>query len=458
MWKTEPHTVVGDLIGRSVETGSVPLSKRALIAAKARNDPKAQFSNLMHHLTYELAEESLMKIPKNSAPGTDGMMAEQARKNLDWILPPLLNQIHRGQYEAPPVRRVYIPKTDGKLRPIGVPEIIDRSLQAGMSQILNEIYEQDFLTCSFGFRPGLGCHNALATISDLVGRHNLNYALEVDIQDFFGSLNHGWLRKFLELRISDVRVLKLIDAWLKAGVIEQGKKEATENGTPQGGSISPLLSNVYLHYVLDLWFERKIKKQLSGRARLVRYCDDFVILFENQVDIGNVKALLKVRLEQFGLTIADTKTHTTDLTPRGNGNGHERRRIAFLGFNIFKARNRKKTGYKTVFQTEGKRFTRAKAAMKEKLHRIMHWQLKDQAKMINSILRGHYNYYGLAGNLDKLQSFCWETTRYWRHCLSKRSQRGKMNWDQIRAVLEQYPLQQPRLKMPYPKIALYARL
>ena len=428
---SEPRTMVGNLIEHSVNIND-PASRRALIAAKARKEPKAQFSSLMHHLNHELVAECLAKIPKASAPGVDGMTVEQARKNLDWLLRPLLDQIHRGQYQAPPVRRVYIPKADGKQRPLGVPSVIDRGLQAGMAQILNEIYEQDFLSCSFGFRPRLGCHHALATVSELLGKWKLNYALEVDIRDFFGSLSHEWLRKFLELRIGDKRVLKLIDSWLKAGVMEQDKWHAAERGTPQGGSISPLLANIYLHYVLDLWFERKIKKQLHGKARLVRYADDFIILFEKQQDIENMKTLLKSRLEQFSLEIAEAKTHTTNLTPRQNGDKHERRHLSFLGFTIHRAKTRSQTGYKTVFQTDGKRYTRSKAAMKEKLHRMMHWKLESQAARINSILRGHFNYYGLAGNTDRIQNFWYETTRYWRRCLSRRSQKGKLNWEEYR--------------------------
>ena len=317
--KLEQHAVAETLNGHSDKTGNDPVSRRARIAARARSHPKEQFNNLAHHLDYELVEECLAKIRYGSSPGVNGMTVDQARKNLSWILPPLLNQIHQGRYEAPPVRRVYVPKADGKKRPIGVPEVIDRAIQAGVSRILNEIYEQDFLKCSFGFRPNLGCHHALATINELLFKEKLNFALEVDIRDFFGSLDHEWLRKFLSLRIGDRRILKLIDAWLKAGVMEKGKWREMITGTPQGGSVSPILANVYLHYVLDLWFEKKIKSQLQGRAHLVRYCDDFVILFKEQEDLEVVRCLLKTRLAQFGLVIAEEKTHVTDLTPQDIG-------------------------------------------------------------------------------------------------------------------------------------------
>jgi len=454
---TEPYTKVGNLVEPRVDLND-PASRRALIAAKARKEPKAQFSNLMHHLTPELMMECLMKIPKNSAPGPDGITVDQARKNLDWLLRPLMNQIHLKQYKAPPVRRVYIPKADGKQRPLGVPNVIDRAIQAGTAQVLNEIYEQDFLPCSFGFRPGLGCHHALATVSEHLRRWKLNYVLEVDIRDFFGSLSHEWLRKFLKHRISDQRVLKLIDSWLKAGVMEQGKWQAVEQGTPQGGSISPLLANIYLHYVLDLWFEKKINKQLHGKAKLVRYADDFMILFENQQDIETVKTLLKTRLEQFGLEMAEAKTHTTNMNPRQNGDKHERRHLSFLGFCIYRTKTRYQTGHKTVFQTDSKRYTRAKAAMKEQLWRMMHWDLKQQAERINAILRGHFNYYGLAGNTDRIQKFCYETIRYWRRCLSRRSQKGKFDWEAYNRILKEHPLIRPRIRISYSTLGSYVRL
>jgi group II intron reverse transcriptase/maturase len=323
----EPNTEMGKPVGHSTGVGINPKSKRELIAVKARNSPKEQFNNLIHQLHIDLVKECILEIPKSSAPGNDGMTAQQARDNMSWLLPPLLSQIHEFKYEAPPVRRVYIPKPDGKQRPIGIPDIVDRSIQAAMSKILNEIYEQDFLNCSFGFRPNLGCHHALATVNALIGQRKMYHVLEVDIRDFFGSLDHKWLRKFLELRIKDQRVLNLIDGWLKAGVMELGEWKESVNGSPQGGSISPLMSNIYLHYVLDLWFEKKIKPQYKGNAHLVRYADDFCVFFNEKADLESFKTLLAARLNQFGLVIAEDKTHITDLTPRENA-GRDRRRIA----------------------------------------------------------------------------------------------------------------------------------
>jgi group II intron reverse transcriptase/maturase len=458
MRKSEPHSEAGNPSGPSAGKGHDPVSKRAAIAAKARKNPKEQFNNLLHHLTYALVAECLEKIPQSSAAGVDGMSAKQASENLSWLLPPILKQIHEGRYAPPPVRRVYIPKADGSKRPIGVPAVIDRAIQAAMAKVLNEIYEQDFLTCSFGFRPGLGCHNALATINEVLYRRKMEHVLEVDIRDFFGSLSHDWLMRFLGLRIGDGRVLALIQAWLKAGIMEEGRWQEVEKGTPQGGSISPLLANIYLHYVVDLWFERKIKPQFRGKAALVRYADDLCLFFGQATDVDTMRTLLQARLAQFGLTLAEEKTHKTHLGTRTNNETHERRRLTFLGFTIYRTRSLSQTVCKTVFQTDGKRFSRAKAGMKERLRRIKHQPVEEQARAINQILRGHFNYYGLAGNAKKLHAFWNFTRREWKHSLSKRSQKGRLTWDDLTALLEKHPMAPPRIRISYSQLAGYARL
>lgn len=458
MRKTEPHSEAGNPSGPRAGKGYDPVSRRAAIAAKARTNPKEQFNNLLHHLTYELVAECLDDIPRSSAAGVDGMSVKEARENLSWLLPPILKQIHEGRYTPPPVRRVYIPKADGSKRPLGVPAVIDRAIQGAMAKVLNEIYEQDFLECSFGFRRGLGCHHALATINEVLYRQKMEHVLEVDIRDFFGSLSHEWLTRFLRLRIGDGRVLRLIQAWLTAGIFEEGRWQEVERGTPQGGSISPLLANIYLHYVVDLWFERKIKPQFGGRAALVRYADDLCMFFEQPTEVDTMRTLLQARLGQFGLQLAEEKTHKTNMGARTNNETHERRRLTFLGFTIYRTQSVGKTVIKTVFQTEGKRFSRAKAAMKERLRRMKHQPVETQARAVNQILRGHFNYYGLAGNARKLQDF-WDFTRKeWKHSLSKRSQTGRLTWEDLTALLEKHPLVRPRIRISYPQLASYARL
>jgi group II intron reverse transcriptase/maturase len=428
------------------------------LAARARSHPQEKFLSLAHHISRDLIERSLKKIDKSSAPGIDGLTRDQTLANLDWLLPPKLSQIHRKEYEASAVRRAYIPKADGKLRPLGIPPILERGVQAAAAEVLGQIYEQDFLSCSYGYRPGRGCHNALATLTHYIHQEGLQFAYEVDIRDFFGSLDHGWLLRFLGHRISDERILKLIEAWLKAGVMEEGRRLPTEVGSPQGGSISPILANVYLHYALDLWFDRKIKRQLEGRVELVRYCDDFVFVFEKETDIEQLAGLLKARLEQFGLSIAENKTHKTDLRCRSSGGANDRRRISFLGFEIFQAKTISGRGTKVVFKTQGTRFSKAKANLKEKVHDMMHWRVEDQVKRLNSILRGHYNYYGLPGNSLRLKALHHLAVRCWRRSLSRRSQRGRMTWGEFREILERHPIAPPRLRITYATLPRYIPL
>jgi group II intron reverse transcriptase/maturase len=411
----------------------------------------------MHHLTPELITQCLNAIPDKSATDVDGITVEQVKANLSWMLPPILKAIHQRRYQAPPVRRVYIPKPDGRKRPLGIPTVLDRAIQAAMAQILNQIYEQDFIDSSFGFRQGRGCHNALATLGMLIYEQKMLTALEVDIRDFFGTIDHCWMVRFLEHRVGDRRVIKLIKAWLKAGTMDQGAVTQPELGTAQGGSISPLLANIYLHYVLDLWWDKKILPKLAAKAALVRYCDDFVLLFKSSQDAQTVHHLLKVRLAQFGLHVADEKTHMTDLGPKKPGDGNRRRRIDFLGFTIYRTRTRSKTRYKVVYRTQSKRFARSKKAMRHRLRQMMHDGLEAQSAYLCAVLRGHYNYYGLAGNSQKLQRFWNEARKAWRFCLSKRSQRGQYSWQQMkRKVFEQYPLPLPRIKIGYRQLRSYA--
>lgn len=437
-----------------------PSARRARIAVKAREDTKCRFNNLLHHMTIDLVREGLQEIPLNSAVGVDGMSVEMARAHCQWLVKPILQQIHQGIYDPPPVRRVYIPKVDGRKRPIGVPTAIERGLQKAVTTILNEIYEQDFLSCSFGFRPGLSCHHALATIESHVNRDKTYFALEVDIRDFFGTLDHGWLEAFLGHRISDTRVLKLIKSWLKAGVLEQGKWEPGETGTIQGGSISPLLANVYLHYVLDLWWEKVVKMSLKGKAHLVRYCDDFVILFQNREEADNVLQLIKARLAQFGLRVAEEKTHVTDLRLCGQKERKpgDRKSMTFLGFSMFLRKRRRGDGVRLLWRTENKRFSRAKAKIKEAMKRFMHADLATQAHNINRFLRGHFNYYGMPGNIEKIAALHYLVNRHWRRILSRRSQKGRVPWAKMNDILKDYPLYRPRLKITYRDLNAYVRL
>lgn len=283
------------------------------IAAKARCEPKLRFTSLAHHITRDRVQRNLSKIPKRSAAGVDGQTVEAAKESFGEWIEPMLQSIHRQGYRAPAVRRVYIPKP-GKTekRPLGVPTVSDRALQRSTAEVLSAIYEQDFLPCSFGGRPELSAHHALSTLNEAIGGLT-GWVLEADLKNFFGSLSHEWMLRFIEHRVGDPRLISLIRRWLKAGVLEDGAVHPSDEGTPQGGSISVLLSNVYLHYVLDLWFERVVKTRLRGEARLVRYIDDFVICFQYRSDALQVEEALRHRLEKFGLTLEPNKTKLVEF-------------------------------------------------------------------------------------------------------------------------------------------------
>ena len=310
------------------------------LAAKARCEPTLRFTSLAHHLTKERVWENLGQIPTDSAPGVDGQTVTEAKESFGVWIEPMLQSVHRQGYHAPDIRRVYIPKP-GKheKRPLGVPCVADRALQRSTSQVLSAIYEQDFLPCSFGGRPGRGAHHALATLHEVIAGRKVEWVLEADLKNFFGSLSHDWMLRFVEHRVGDPRLISLIRRWLKASVLDDGDVHASEQGTPQGGSISVLLSNVYLHYVLDLWFERVVKSRLRGEAYLVRYIDDFVLCFQYREDALRVQNALCKRLGKFGLTLEPTKTKLVEFgrfaAKYASKRGRQRpETIYFLGFSV----------------------------------------------------------------------------------------------------------------------------
>src|ERR671937_3077938 len=284
------------------------------IAAKARQEPKLCFTSLAHHIDAERLWRNLCHVPRHTAPGSDDQTVDELKQDFVAWSVATLRALHNQGYRPPPVRRTYIPKPGKReRRPLGVPCIGDRVLQRSVADVLTAIYEQDFLPCSFGGRPGLGAHHALATLNEVIAGGKIGWVLEADLKNFFGSLNHDWVLRFVAHRIGDPRLISLIRRWLKAGVLEDGKVHPSEEGTPQGGSISVLLSNLYLHYVLDLWFERVVRSRLRGEARLVRYIDDFVICFQYRSDAIRVQDALRLRLGKFGLTLEPTKTKLVEF-------------------------------------------------------------------------------------------------------------------------------------------------
>ena len=434
------------------------------IAAKARSEPTLRFTSLAHHITPDRVCRNLMRIPSRSAVGIDGQTAQAAKDSFSEWIGPMLQSVHRQGYHAPAVRRVYIPKP-GKTekRPLGVPTIADRALQRSAAEVMSAIYERDFLPCSFGGRPRLSAHHALATLNEIIAGGKISWVLEADVKNFFGSLSHEWLLRFVEHRVGDPRLINLIRRWLKAGVMEDGAIHPSDEGTPQGGSISVLLSNLYLHYALDLWFERVVRGRLRGEARLVRYIDDFVICFQYREDAIRVEAALRRRLEKFSLTLEPDKTRLVEFGRFAQRQAGKRGRtrpetLYFLGMTLYCSRNLK-GNFKVGMRTEKSRLRRSLATLRERMRQIRHFTIKDQAHEINLILRGHYAYYGIAGNLRSLLKVYRTVERYWRKMLQSRSRDGKrLTWEVFSKIKERCPLLRPKLRLPYGKLQALAVL
>ena len=432
------------------------------IAAKARRETKLKFTSLCHHITRELIWESLNKIPKQSAPGVDGISVDEAKKTFGVWIEEMLSSIHREAYKAPPVRRVWIPKP-GKTskRPLGVPCVADRALQRSVSVVLSSIYEQDFLPCSFGGRPKLSAHHALSTLNEIIAGKKVNWVLEADLKNFFGSLDHGWLLRFVEHRVGDPRIISLIKRWLKAGVLEEGELRSVEMGTPQGGSISVLLSNIYLHYVLDLWYEKVIKPQLKGEAYLVRYIDDFVVCFQLRSDAIRFQDALVKRLEKFSLELEPKKTRLVEFgrfaLRMAKEKGKRLETIYFLGFTHFCIRNRK-GNFMVGRKIEKSRFRRSVQGIQTLMREIRHYSFREQVEKINQVLRGHYAYYGVGGNFKSLFKIHRFAERYWHKMLCSRSRKSYITWERFQSLKEVFPLQRPKLSVPYMRMKALAVL
>lgn len=445
------------------EENLVMTTKLERIAAKALEQPALRFTSLTHHITKERLWECLQRIPKYTAPGTDGITRQEATETFEIWADEMLASVHRMGYQPPAVRRVWIPKPGKKAkRPLGVPAVADRVLQRCTAEVLSAIYEQDFLNCSFGGRPGRGQHNALATLNEIITGKKVGWVLEADLKNFFGSLDHEWMMKFVEHRVGDPRILRLIHRWLKVGVLEDGVITASEQGTPQGGSISVLLSNLYLHYVLDLWFEKAIKPRLRGEAYLIRYIDDFIVCFQYRSDALRFQEVLRKRLNKFKLELEPSKTRLIEFgrfaskyaAARGKGKPDT---LYFLGFTHFCTRNRK-GNFMVGRKTEKQRFKRSIGKVQEMMREIRHQSLEEQARQINQILQGHYAYYGMAGNMKWLIKVYGSTEKYWRKMLSSRSQKSHVTWEEFLKIKTLFPLMRPKLFVPYDRLKAYAML
>ena len=423
------------------------------IAEMAKRSPGKAFVSLNHHIDLELLKQAYRRTRKDGAVGVDGQTAEEYAERLEDNLRSLLERAKSGSYRAPPVRRVHIPKGNGKeTRPLGIPTFEDKVLQRAVAIVLEPIYEQDFLDCSYGFRPGRNAHQALSEVWNRTRWTAGGWILELDIRKYFDTLDHERLREIVSHRVRDGVIVRLIGKWLKAGVLERGNLSYPGAGTPQGGVISPMLANIYLHEVLDVWFEEMVKPRMYGQAYLVRYADDAVLLFQYERDARRVMAVLPKRFEKYGLALHPDKTRLLpfrrpDRDRLGENGGRKPATFDFLGFTHFWEKSR--TGKWVVRQRTAKgRFRRALATTVQWIKRSRHWTLREQHEGLSLRLRGHYGYFGIKGNVNCTLKFRRRVVAAWRKSLSRRSQRARMTWTRMNRLLQRYPLPVPQALSP----------
>ncbi len=439
----------GLLEGKITETpfSDTVLTKLQRIAELAREAPQRAFLSLAHHIDVEFLHEAFRRTRKDGAPGVDGRTAKEYEERLEENLRTLLERFKSGRYKAPPVRRTYIPKGDGKeRRPIGIPTFEDKLLQRAVAMVLEAVYERDFLACSYGYRPGRSAHTALADLGRELTARGGGWVIEVDIKGFFDNLTHTHLRGFLDQRVRDGVLRRTIDKWLAAGVMEGNEWSQPDAGTPQGGVISPLLANVYLHEVIDKWLERDVRPRLRGGAFMIRYADDLLMVFANEYDARRVMEVLPKRLGRYGLTLHPTKTRLLHFRPPTGGAPPRQlgpRSFDFLGFTHYWGRNRRGR-WVVKPKTAGDRFSRALKRTYLWLRNNRHQRIRWQHAQLVQKLRGHINYYGVTHNYDAVARFRDEVVRAWRKWLNRRSRDARMNWDRFNAtVLKRFPLPKP---------------
>ena len=441
-----PHTEAGERVG----------TKLGILTEKAKANPKLRFTSLAHLLNEDFLTGCFEEIKRkkgtggrDKAPGVDGLGAEEYGKNLEANLKELVERMKTKSYRPQPVRRVYIPKPDGSKRPLGIPAVEDRIVQLGIAKILSAVFEADFLENSYGFRPNRSPHQALGEINKVMTAKPVNYVVDMDIERYFDSVPHDWLMKCLETRIQDTSLLRLIVRFLKSGVMEEGKLQAAEIGTPQGGNLSPVLSNIFLHYVLDLWFEKKVKPTFKGYSRYCRFADDFVVCFERQEEAEAFGKLLRERLEKFGLRISEKKSRVLEFGRRAwkkcqEGNPRPAT-FDFLGFTHYCGKTRKgafKLGRKTSSKKLRAKLMAANLWLKSirNVTKLSSWWPVFRAK-----LRGHYNYFGVSGNMREMQVFYFKTKMMAFKWINRRSQRKSFTLEAFERFLTWNPLPKPRI-------------
>jgi RNA-directed DNA polymerase len=435
--------------GRTDATNALDRIRQA-----AQRDGRQRFTALLHHV-YDVGRlrTAYFALKRAAAAGVDGQTWKQYGEELEGNLRDLSDRLRRGAYRAKPVRRTYIPKADGRQRPLGVPALEDKLVQRAVVEVLNAIYEQDFLGFSYGFRPQRSQHQALDALAVAIHTRKVNWVLDADIRAFFDTLDHGWLVKFVEHRIGDRRIVRLIQKWLKAGVLEEGERICSEVGTVQGGNISPLLANIFLHYVFDLWIQRWRKKQARGEVVVVRYGDDFVVGFEHREEAECFLTELRERFQQFGLELHPDKTR---LLPFGrqadrqwrNGRGDKPGTFNFLGFTHSSGKTRK-GGFTVLRQTMRKRVQAKLVELKAELRRRMHDPVPAQGAFVAAVVRGHARYYGVPMNGWAITAFRQAVGRLWFRTLRRRSQKHRLRWERMHRLIR-LCLPPARVCHPYP--------
>jgi RNA-directed DNA polymerase len=419
------------------------------VAQRAREQPQGRFHALAYLIDEDALKRSYNRVKSNAAVGIDGVSKQSYGQDLDNNLRDLHRRMKTMRYRHQPILRVHLPKGDNKTRPIGISTLEDKIVQGALKEVLEAIYEQDFRDCSYGFRPGRGAHAAIRALDQELNQGGVNWILEADIVSFFDSLDRDKLKEMLQGRVADGSMQRLIGKCLRVGILDGEQFLSPERGTTQGSVLSPLLGNVYLHYVLDAWFEDEVKPRLAGKAHLYRYADDLVITFQQREDAQRVMTALGERMKRYGLELHPDKTRLVPFgrPPRQQQGGKGPGSMDFLGFTVYWTRTRG-GGWRPALKTRGARLSRAKQALHDYCRRHRHEPVKDQHRALVSRIKGHFNYFGVNGNLRSLRSLMRHARRSWYKWLRRRSQRTRLTWDRFAHLLRVFPLPVPRIIVP----------
>src|SRR6516162_4060657 len=451
----------GQLAASQMQSWGNALAGLHRVREAAKRDKRLRFTALLHHVSVALLVNSFYALKRQAAPGVDGLTWQEYETGLDKRLEDLHSRVHRGAYRALPSKRAYIPKTDGRQRPLGIAALEDKIVQHAVGTVLGQIYEEDFSGFSYGFRPGRSTHDALDALWVGVMRKKVSWVLDADIRDCYGSFSHEWMVKFLQHRIGDRRILRLIKKWLRAGVLEDGKWSETEKGTPQGSVISPLLCNVYLHYVFDLWVQHWRTHRATGEVIVVRYADDSVLGFQYRAEAERFLQEWRERLQKFGLELHPDKTRLIEFGRFAAANRKRRgegkpETFNFPGFTHICGEAWKNGKFLVLRKTIRKRLLTKLKELKMELRRRRHQPVADLGKWLRSVVQGFFNYHAVPGNLESLKCFRLEVSKRWMRALRRRSQKHRMNWERLASLMDRW-LPVPKLLHPYPTLRFDAK-